>query len=127
MAGRILIIDDDAFDTQVLETQLRTHAPAVATKTLHDSEEAVAVFSAYQPDLLLLDIQMPNRNGFEVLQQLSTSAHRTQAKVVMLSSSISDADKDRAERLGADDFRTKPASLKEYRALACELVDQHIN
>jgi CheY-like chemotaxis protein len=66
------------------------------------------------PDLVLLDLKLPRRNGFEVLERLRASPYCAQIPVVILTSSNTQEDKDRAAKLGATLYISKPHRLAEF-------------
>jgi CheY-like chemotaxis protein len=71
--------------------------------------------TALMPALVLLDINMPEKNGFEVLREVRADPFfRTTPTVIMLTNSESLKDRERARTLGADAFRVKPSSVDEY-------------
>jgi two-component system, OmpR family, alkaline phosphatase synthesis response regulator PhoP len=108
----ILIVEDDEAIATGLELNLKL-AGYVAT-VVHDGESALAQFHAQPPTLLLLDINLPKKNGLEVLSDLRRGGSST--PVIVLSAREDEFDKVAALRLGADDYVTKPFSLAELMA-----------
>jgi two-component system alkaline phosphatase synthesis response regulator PhoP len=115
MSGRsqeILIVeDDDAIAAGLaLNLKLAGHRTAIA----RDGEEALASVEERDFDLVLLDINLPRRNGLEVLQILRAADNLV--PVIVLSARDGEFDKVAALRLGADDYMTKPFQLAELLA-----------
>jgi DNA-binding response OmpR family regulator len=108
---KILIVEDDAGLRQGLEINLRLEN--YETVQAADGDEAIQMFNAHNPDLVLLDLMLPKRSGFDVLEQIRKSA---QTPVILLTARGQETDKVRGLRGGADDYVTKPFGLQELFA-----------
>jgi DNA-binding response OmpR family regulator len=108
----ILIVEDDEAIATGLSLNLRIagHQPTVA----RDGEAALAAVDEHDFDLVLLDINLPRKNGLEVLQSLRASDNLV--PVIVISAREGEYDKVAALRLGADDYVTKPFALAELLA-----------
>ncbi len=83
----------------------------------HDGQETLELYAQLAPDLLILDIMMPRRNGFEVLRELAAQGQRRQdVPVLMLTARTSEDDVMTGFDLGVDDYLTKPFIVGELRA-----------
>ena len=111
MQGRILIVEDDNMLAKVIADNLRFAGYEVSAAG--DGRDAVARLRTFQPDLVLLDLMLPDRSGFE-LCGLMRQGGRT--PIVILSARAQKADKLRGLKLGADDYLTKPFDLDELLA-----------
>jgi two-component system, OmpR family, alkaline phosphatase synthesis response regulator PhoP len=111
-SGVILIVEDDASIATGLALNLRLEG--YASSVVSDGETAAAAVGEHRPDLILLDLSLPNRDGLEILGQLRQSGDRT--PVIVLSAREGEYDKVAALRLGADDYVTKPFALAELMA-----------
>ena len=109
---QILVVEDDEAIATGLALNL-TLAGHQVDKAF-DGEEALAQVEARDFDMILLDINLPRRNGLEVLQELRSSDNL--APVIVLSARDAEYDKVAALRLGADDYLTKPFALAELLA-----------
>jgi putative two-component system response regulator len=111
--ARILIIDDQASNLSLLEDVLHQAGfPHLLTET--DSSKAVAHLLAFQPDLVMLDLLMPNLDGFMVMEMLRPYIPATAfLPIVVLTADITRAAKRRALANGARDFLTKPIDTVE--------------
>lgn len=120
---KVLVVDDDELDRFVIRRSFNALGTPVELIEVADSRQAVDAITTHQPDVTLLDIQMPNMNGFDVLDELSKRAKGSSATrcVMMLSSSSRQDDRQRALDLGATDYRTKPSTLDDYIKLAEEI------
>lgn len=119
----ILIADDEAPVRRVLRGMLG--APDCRILTAEDGAEALALAATDPPDLVLLDIHMPKLDGWEVLRGLRAGARTCLVPVIMLTSADGLADKVGGLERGADDYVTKPFSLKELRARVEGVLRRH--
>ncbi|MBW1885382.1 MAG: EAL domain-containing protein [Deltaproteobacteria bacterium] len=111
-SATIMIVDDDSTTVEVLEAFLEGEGYTELV-TLTDSRRAVETLSAQGADVLLLDLQMPNVDGFEVLQQIRNDEKLRQLPVIMLSAATDAGTKLKALELGATDFLSKPVDPSE--------------
>jgi two-component system OmpR family response regulator len=89
------------------------HRAAEAAKNLHASEEAIRLFHSESPDLVLLDLMLPKKSGFEVLDHIRKIS---KVPVILLTARGQETDKVRGRRGGADDYVSKPFDLRELLA-----------
>jgi DNA-binding response OmpR family regulator len=108
---KILIVEDEAGLRQGLEINLRHEN--YETVTAGDGEEAIRLFHAESPDLLLLDLMLPKKSGFEVLDHVRKIS---KVPVILLTARGQETDKVRGLRGGADDYVTKPFGVQELFA-----------
>ena len=107
----ILIVEDERELAESLELYLKSHH--YRTERAHDGDEALKLFRAAKPDLILLDVMMPLRDGFEVLQIIR---RESQTPVILLTAKAEEVDKLLGLGMGADDYLVKPYSLREVVA-----------
>ena len=110
--SRILIAEDDAAIGVALEDDLRLEDYGV--ELVVDGDAAVRRAREGQFDLILLDVMVPKKDGFDVCREIRKAG--VASKVLMLTAKGSDTDKVLGLDLGADDYVTKPYSPKELRA-----------
>src|SRR5256712_8199492 len=108
---KILIVEDEAGLRQGLEINLRLEN--YETSQAADGEEAIRLFHSEQPDLVLLDLMLPKKSGFEVLDHIRKYSR---VPVILLTARGQETDKVRGLRGGADDYVTKPFRLQELFA-----------
>jgi len=108
---KILIVEDEAGLRQGLEINLRLES--YETVQASDGDEAIRLFHAEHPDLVLLDLMLPKRSGFEVLDHIRKLS---KVPVILLTARGQETDKVRGQRGGADDYVTKPFGLQELFA-----------
>src|SRR3954464_14171825 len=108
---RILIVEDEAGLRQGLEINLRDEN--YETVTPGDGEGAIRLFHSDSPDLVLLDLMLPKKSGFEVLDHIRKIS---KTPVILLTARGQETDKVRGLRSGADDYVTKPFGVQELFA-----------
>ncbi|TLZ80724.1 MAG: response regulator [Betaproteobacteria bacterium] len=111
MVRRILIVDDEPNIVTLLEFLMRGSDYEV--RVARNGEEALRRAESFRPDLVLLDVMMPQRSGFEVCQKIRENPALRDVKIVMLTAKGRDLEKDRGLNLGANAYVTKPFSTKE--------------
>ncbi len=122
MAHRILIADDEPNIVVSLEFVLGREGFVVAAA--RDGDEALRQVAAFKPDVLLLDIMMPKKSGYEVCEALRADPALAGLVVVMLTAKGRDAEVARGLAIGADAYITKPFSNKELVARIKSLLEQ---
>ncbi len=111
MTNKILIADDEQNIVISLEFLMKREGFEVSIA--QDGEEAINRIRADMPDLVLLDVMMPKRNGFEVCQEVKADPALQAVKVLMLTAKGRDTEVTKGLALGADAYMTKPFSTKE--------------
>lgn len=106
--GKVLIVDDESVNVSVLERLLkRSGYDQVRTTT--DAREARSLFEAYEPDVVLLDLHMPHKDGFEVMEELARVIPADRyVPILVLTGDRAPEVRQRALAAGAKDFLTKP-------------------
>lgn len=120
MAKRILIAEDEPNIIISLEFLLK--AAGYETAVARDGIDALRRMGEYRPDLVLLDIMMPLKNGFEVCQRIREDPEHKHVKIVMITAKGRDVEVSKGMALGADAYITKPFATKELRAIVASLL-----
>lgn len=102
---RILLVEDDDGLANVYQTRLE--AEGFSVKRVPNGEDALAVAVEFKPDLIILDVMMPKVSGFDVLDILRNTPETANIKVIMLTALSQETDKEKAQKLGADDYLVK--------------------
>jgi CheY-like chemotaxis protein len=120
---KVLLADDDRVLTHLLSSGLR--AKGAETIVAHDAMQAFMSAMRSQPDVIVLDVQMPGGTGIEALKKLKQSARTALIPVVVLSGSVEPETSDLVKALGAVEFLLKPIDPEAlYQALRTILAPQ---
>ncbi|MDO9075712.1 MAG: response regulator [Rubrivivax sp.] len=120
MSDRILIADDEPNILISLEYLMKREGYEV--HVARDGQEALDLLRSVQPRLVLLDVMMPNKNGFEVCQELRAEEALKDTLVLMLTAKGRDTDIAKGLGVGADAYMTKPFSTKELVVKVREML-----
>lgn len=111
MTAKILIVDDEPNIVISLEFLLKREGYTVVIA--RDGQEAIEAIERERPDLVLLDVMMPKKSGFEVCQDVRTNDALQATKILMLTAKGRDTDVAKGLALGADAYMTKPFSTRD--------------
>lgn len=111
MAKRVLIVDDEPNIVISLEFLMRQSGHEI--RVARDGREAETALAEFQPDLVLLDVMLPHKSGFELCQTIRENPNWKSLKIVLLTAKGREMDITKGLSLGADDYVTKPFSTKE--------------
>ena len=111
LTGRVLVVDDDPVNVRLITELLSRQGLNVITAS--DGQGALREFSRSSPDLVLLDVQMPDLDGFAVCRRLKGKAQSRLVPIIIMTRLSATADRIEGVEAGADDFLTKPISPHE--------------
>ena len=111
MMTKILVVDDDTNICELLRMYLEKEGYEV--KTASDGVEGITAFRMYEPDLVLLDIMMPKKDGWQTCREIREQSSKP---IIMITAKGETIDKVLGLELGADDFIVKPLDMKEVFA-----------
>lgn len=122
MSGQVLLIEDEPNIIEAISFILSRDGWAV--KTHSNGADAVEMVKARKPDVLILDVMLPGKSGYDILRELREDPEINGLPVLMLTARGQSKDREIAERAGCDAFMTKPFSnadvLETVRALAAK-------
>ena len=121
MSKKILIADDEPNILISLEFLMKREGYEVLLA--RDGQEAMDVIARERPALVLLDVMMPVKTGFDVCCELRASESLRDTRVLMLTAKGRDTDVDKGLGVGADAYMTKPFSTKELVAKVAQMLD----
>ena len=110
----ILIVEDEEAQRLILQHNLEEAGYEVISAA--DGETGVELIQAYKPDVIVLDWMMPKLSGIELCRQIKSSSITKNIPVIMLSARSEEVDRIRGLDIGADDYVSKPYSIKELLA-----------
>ena len=122
MSKKILIADDEPNIVAAIEFLLQQSGYEV--HVAQDGEQALKLVEACVPDLVLLDVMMPKKSGYEVCTRMREREDWRHIKIVMLSAKGREAEVNKGLSIGADLYVTKPFSTRELVATIKRLIDQ---
>lgn len=111
MSGKVLVIDDEKQIADIIKFNLEKEGYTV--QTANDGQEGIDKVHQWNPELVILDIMMPKKDGFQVLKEIRVKYH---FPVIMLTAKEEEVDKILGLELGADDYVVKPFSMRELIA-----------
>ena len=122
MSKKILIADDEPNIVISLEFLMQNNGYQVQTAA--NGEEALRLVTEFRPDLILLDIMLPQKNGFEVCQKIRENPAWNGIKIVMLTAKGRESEVTKGLALGADAYITKPFATQELLANVRRLLGE---
>ncbi|MEP7356013.1 MAG: response regulator transcription factor [Anaerolineales bacterium] len=114
MAARLLVVDDDPQIVRLLQAYLEQAGFIVLTAP--DGDLAWQVIRRERPDLVVLDLMLPKRDGWDITRRVRADEHLANLPIVLLTARVADSDKMEGFELGADDYITKPFNAPEVVA-----------
>jgi DNA-binding response OmpR family regulator len=111
---QILVVDDDKSIVKVVRSYLEQAGYTV--QTAYDGESALHALRSIKPDLVVLDLMLPDRDGWEITRLIRSDATLGAMPIIMLTARVEDTDKIVGLELGADDYITKPFNAREIVA-----------
>jgi DNA-binding response OmpR family regulator len=120
MSKKVLIVDDEPNILVSVEFLMQREGHEVATAA--DGQEAIDLLGEFRPDLMILDVMMPRKNGFEVCAEVRADARLSAMPILMLTAKGREAEMKKGLSLGADAYITKPFSTHELVLKVNELL-----
>lgn len=110
-AKRILVVDDEADVTELVAYHLK--AKGFEVETLNNPNGSIGLARTFQPDLVILDVMMPDLNGIQICRMLRADPPLRHVPVIFLTAKAEENDRIQGLEIGADDYVSKPFSIKE--------------
>jgi len=118
---RILLVDDDKDILAAMESALKDEGPELLTA--RDGNEAIAAAQEREPDLVVLDMMLPKRSGFLVMEKLKRERQEGKMpRVIMITANLGQRHKQYAQSLGIDEYLNKPFRMEKLVELAKKLL-----
>ena len=118
----VLLVEDNEMNQNMLSRRLAKHGYEVTIAG--DGERAIEMVGTHRPDLILMDISLPGRDGHEITRELKAGEYTRSIPVIALTANAMESDRAKALAAGCDDYDTKPVELarlllKMKEALSC--------
>jgi len=123
MPKKVLIVDDEP--NIVLSVEFLMQRDGLEVITASDGQEAIDVLASARPDLMILDVMMPRKNGFEVCAEVRADPALSGMPILMLTAKGREAEMKKGISLGADAYITKPFSTHDLVAKVHELLNRN--
>jgi two-component system cell cycle response regulator DivK len=117
---KILVVEDNELNLKLFCDLLRAHA--YAAEPVRDGREAVARARAFEPDLIVMDIQMPHISGLELIDQLKADAELKRVPIMAVTAYAAKGDEERIRDAGAEGYVSKPISVVRFVGAVRELL-----
>ena len=121
MSASILVADDEP--NIVLSLEFLLKQAGFRVRTVSDGEAALAAIAQEPPDLVLLDVMIPGRDGYAVCQEIRSNPAWRDMRIIMLTAKGGDIQREKGLSLGADEYVTKPFSTRELVERVRRLLD----
>lgn len=121
MPASVLVVDDEP--NIVLSLEFLMRQAGFEVRIARDGDAALAAVAERAPDLVLLDLMIPGRDGYAVCQAIRANPECAKTKIVMLTARSREVEREKGLALGADDYVTKPFSTREL----VERVRKHLD
>ncbi|MDN4632135.1 response regulator [Sphingomonas sp. PsM26] len=112
MAKRVLVVEDNELNLKLFCDLLEAHE--YVTEGVRDGREAVVSARAFQPDLIVMDIQLPHVSGYDLILQLKADSALREIPVMAVTAYAGREDEERIRTAGADAYVSKPISLVRF-------------
>jgi two-component system cell cycle response regulator DivK len=109
---KILVVEDNELNLKLFCDLLRAHS--YAAEPVRDGREAVERAREFQPDLIVMDIQMPHISGLELIEQLKADAELKRVPIMAVTAYAAKGDEERIRDAGAEGYVSKPISLMKF-------------
>ena len=121
MVKSILVVEDEP--NIVLSLQFLMKKAGFDVRVARDGEEALELVNEQPPDLILLDVMIPKRDGYDVCQTIRANPDWAKIYIIMLTAKGRDVDREKGLALGANDYVTKPFSTRDLTEKVKQLLD----
>ena len=111
----ILIVEDNKINMQYLETVLKAENKTVNVINAIDGEQALTLFEQHHPDLILMDIQLPKMNGYEVTKRIRSTDR--EVAIIAITARALKGEREKCLAVGMNDYQPKPVSISTIKAV----------
>ncbi len=122
MSKVILVVDDEP--NILLSLEYLMQQAGYEVRSARDGDAAIEAMESGKPDLVLLDVMMPRRDGYEVCQAIRARPEWSGVKIIMLTAKGREVEREKGLSLGADDYVTKPFATQELVDKVHQILDE---
>ena len=108
----VLIVEDNPTNLKLAKLLLSIEGYEV--KTANDASEALSILATFHPQLILMDLQLPGKNGLDLTRELKANPHFNDVLIVALTAYAMKGDEEKAKAAGCDGYMTKPISAATF-------------
>ena len=128
MSTAVFLVEDEPADADLICELLEGEYHIEVSGTVSEAVSTIKALSADQsvPELVILDLRLPDGTGFDVLEVIRTEMGLDQLPVVIMTNSASHFDRSRAQELDADEYQTKPMDIDDYRKMVLSLEERYL-
>lgn len=119
---KVLIADDNPANMLLAQALVKKYLPGSVIREATDGQKALDVYEEQSPDIIFLDVQMPEFSGYEVAKLIRTSYQDDDTIIIALTAGTVKGEKERCLRAGMDDYLSKPISLDKMSAVIKRLL-----
>jgi len=124
MAKKILIVEDIAMSRRLIGDILKYHGYEILEA--ENGEEGIRMAKEHIPDLIIMDLQMPVKNGYDAIKVLKSDPMTKNIKILAVTSFAMAGDREKSLEIGADDYITKPINTRELPERVKRLLSENI-
>ncbi|TDD95905.1 PAS domain S-box protein [Flavobacterium cellulosilyticum] len=121
---KILIVEDNKINMLLAKTLVHKIVPNCIIQTAFDGNEAIEIFLKEQPDLILMDIQMPNKNGYEATQEIRNLKLDVITPIIAVTAGILAGEKEKCFEVGMDDYLPKPIVYSDLEKILFKWINK---
>ncbi|HEU4961164.1 MAG TPA: response regulator [Sphingomonas sp.] len=125
MTKRVLVVEDNELNLKLFCDLLRAHD--FAAEPVRDGRDAMARAREFDPELIIMDIQMPHVSGFELIEELKADDRLRRIPIMAVTAYAGREDEDRIRAAGADTYVSKPISLARFVQEVNALLPETVN
>jgi CheY-like chemotaxis protein len=120
--GKILVVDDNATNLKLVTYLLSS--PSYEVRTASDAEQALALLQSFEPDLILMDIQLPDIDGLELTRRLKADPRTEKTTIIAVTAYAMKGDEEKALAAGVDAYVCKPIQKESFRRIVAEHLEK---
>ena len=122
---KVLIVEDNKINMLLAKTLVKRIISNCTVLQAYDGNEAVALYKKEKPDVILMDIQMPNKNGYEATEEIRKFDHSENIPIIAITAGIMVGDKEKCLEAGMNDYLPKPIIQLDLEKILCKWLHKN--